>query len=270
MTKNEIDDIIAFIESNYQNFQLNNYTSKYWNEQLSKYDFSDIEEKIQQHLKGEYAYTFPKIDWLTRGLMTSAQKLKQGKMFIKCPICKKKYEYPVEFIRWQKCHQRCRMIQNIVIKSLDCNIDIIEIFGDDVANLKLSEIEEHYTEFLYKFYSKNKDKLSNEEKKYLLKIFETDPKNDYQLKLDFENSENKTYLASDKDNFVGTIVANSSALTKFPIILTLETKKNIIITNLFRCEEGNNRKYYVERSKNGKFNFKFKDFPTNLEKDSKE
>ncbi len=186
MTEIEADKIIALIESNYVNFQLNNYTSEYWNEQLLKYDFSDIENKIQQHLKGEYAYTFPKIDWLTRGLMTSAQKLKQGKMFMKCPICKKKYEYPVEFIKWQKCHQRCRMIQNIVSKSLDYNIDIVEIFGDDVANLKLSEIEEHYTDFLYKFYSENKENLSDEENKYLLKIFETDPKNNCQMKLDNE------------------------------------------------------------------------------------
>lgn len=186
MTTNEVDDIIAFIESNYQNFQLNSYTSDYWNKQLLKYDFSDIKAKIHQHLKGEYSYTFPKIDWLTRGLTTSEQKLRQGKMFVKCPVCKKKYEYPVELLKWEKCHQRCRMIQNIVTKALEYNIDIVEIFGDEVANLKLSEIDEHYTDFLYKVYSENKDKLPNDEKNILLKIFETDPKNNCQMRLDNE------------------------------------------------------------------------------------
>lgn len=185
MNYEQFKDIIIKIESNCLKFKLEDYQAKFWWNKLKEYDYVDINHKLDQHFNSEYSSSPPALSFLVKNVLTLEQKSKQNnkKLFVKCPICHKKYEYPIDFDDWKKCHQRCRMIQNIVTKSLEFNIDIIKIFGSDVGSMKLSDIDKNYVKFLSIVFDKGKDKLSDRELNALKMVLKTYPNKNQQLNL---------------------------------------------------------------------------------------
>ena len=199
MNYEEFKKILIAIESNYPKFKLEDYQIKFWWEKLKDYEYIDILRKFQQHLDGELNYTYPTLNFLIKNLLTHENKISQKKIFVLCPFCGKKYEYPNNFSNWKKCHERCSMINNILIKSEKFKIDSYEIFGGDVNQLKLSDIDKNYVKFLKKVYekmSKNFDSEINNknfsstfdlmDKNAIKKILETIPQNNQQMELNYE------------------------------------------------------------------------------------
>lgn len=183
MSYEQFKQIIIKIESHCLKFKLEDYQIKFWWNKLKDYDYEDISYKIDQHFDGELSYTAPTLSFLMKNVLTVEQKKKQNKIYIKCPLCKKKYEYPIAMSDWKKCHQRCSMITNIIDKCNKYGIDSFDFFGGDIGVMKLSDIEKNYVRFLYKVYSENYDKLTEQEKNIMKHIFDTDPRKNEQIKL---------------------------------------------------------------------------------------
>lgn len=181
MNYDEFKKLLISIESNYPKFKLEDYQIKFWWDKLKNYYFNDVYKKFQQHLDGELNYTYPSLNFLTKSILTVEQKLKQGKIFAICPFCGKKYEYPSDYSNWKKCHNRCSMINNILLKSKQFNINILDFFEKDIMLMKYSEIDKNYVKFLKYIYDNFYNEIDIRELNILKSIIETFPENKQQL-----------------------------------------------------------------------------------------
>lgn len=174
MTNDEFTELILTIKSNYTNFELSDPQMKWWKEFLLPYDFKDIKKSLEYHLEGEYGDRIPKPYWLTKRCLTQEEKANKKKTFMICPFCKKKYEFPIDKQKWNKCYERCSSIDYILMMSKRLNLNYIEIFNGNIKTMKLSEINEKYIHFIEEVYS-HKEKLTEDENKYLLNVLKTSP-----------------------------------------------------------------------------------------------
>lgn len=172
MSYEEFTDFIQMIASHYPKFNLEEYQLKFWYNKLKDFCKEDVVKRFKSHLEGNYAYAEPKLNYLLKNLMTKKEKENVDTSYIECPFCHRKWEFPLERESQERCFVRCSMIKYIEQKSEMLNINPIEIFGNDIKRMKLSEIDSKYDEFLLEVY-KNKNKLSKTEIYYLKKIIES-------------------------------------------------------------------------------------------------
>jgi hypothetical protein len=89
MTKSETLGFIKKIKAYYPMFKLEEEGINEWIDRLKPYDLSDILEKFEKHLEGEYSATEPpKLHYLTKFLKTTEQKEKaKDDYLIRCNLC---------------------------------------------------------------------------------------------------------------------------------------------------------------------------------------
>ena len=123
MTKEETKAFIKKISVYYPYFKLEEDAFKEWAIKLKPYDYEDVLRKLEEHLKGEKADEVPKLHFITRYLVTSADKEKyKGDYLIRCNLCNREmYLSEYDNNHYEKC---------LLIKSL---IPILREKGEDVT-----------------------------------------------------------------------------------------------------------------------------------------
>ena len=89
MTKQEVLDFMHKIKANYQEFSIEDYVINEWYEKLKQFELSDVLERLDKHLNGEYQKKLPRLNYFINGLKTPEEKAKTNTIRIRCSYCNK-------------------------------------------------------------------------------------------------------------------------------------------------------------------------------------
>ena len=136
------------IKQHYQDFIIDDYKIDEWHSELCKYDFKEVNEKIDQHMRSEqYGQYIPKIYFLTRNLKTLEQKAEKKEYTVICPYCRAYMDYE----RYAKHVERCSSVEFLQEQCYRFNLKPI----DKVAYRKMSDEQfDEYYEKVLNFISK--------------------------------------------------------------------------------------------------------------------
>lgn len=157
--------ILKRIQSYYPSFMLDDYKIKEWHSELKKYDYDDVNRKLEEHMRStEYGSYEPKLYFLTKFLKPSVDKNKNEAYLIECPFCG-------EYIRdeeYDKHYDRCSSIEFI-------NRQCLEMTGKEIDRNKYKQMSEEDFELFYQKLIKNVyNKTKNEQQKNaIIKYLET-------------------------------------------------------------------------------------------------
>lgn len=147
MEKKETINFMQRIKSHYQEFVIDDFRIDEWHKELKKFDAEDVNAKFDEHLKNEfYGEQIPKLHFLTRRLIPSADKGKIKHYTVVCQICGQ----AVFDTKYEKHYSRCSSASTIVR-------DLKQYFNLDVDKKKLMEMndvafEKAYQRYLNKMY----------------------------------------------------------------------------------------------------------------------
>ncbi len=149
MTKLEVQDFIKKIKAYYPYFSLDGKEAvDEWASRLKPYEYKDVLNKLEEHLKGERADEPPKLHFITRYLKTIEEKERMGKDYIiYCNLCgKEMYLSTYDNEHYDKC---------LMIKTL---IPILKEKGNEVTYDDLDEYDAQTLEkLIYKYLPIKKD-----------------------------------------------------------------------------------------------------------------
>ena len=157
--------LLKRISSNYPSFICDDYKLREWHNELKKYDFDDVNKKLEEHMRSsEYGAYEPKLYFLTKYLKTVQDKTKKENFSICCEFCG---EY-VPMDKFDKHYDRCSSIDYINRQSL--LRDGKEIDKNKYLNMSDEDFENFYDKLLQSVYNRSKDE---NEKYRIRKYFET-------------------------------------------------------------------------------------------------
>lgn len=150
MKKNEVNEILKRIKSNYSDFVIDDYKTNEWNKELKDYDFEDVMKKVEEHMRSEeYGKFPPKLYFLTKYLQTTVQKNTKTNYLLQCNICG---EYIPEQI-YDEHYQRCMDVDYIVrMREKYFNTKITKEMRERYMNLSQEQFDTKYLEFLGNIY----------------------------------------------------------------------------------------------------------------------
>lgn len=168
MTIKEFKQLTEEISSHYLNFKLEEYQKKYWYDGLKKYDLEDVRDNFKLHLKGEFSYKEPTLNWLVHHLRTPEQKELAKKGWTTCRKCGQEFSVD-ELDKWERCERKCSIYNYIERKSQQFGINIAEIMGEDIYKIGLGELDKRYDRFLLEVVrqEQKQQKLTQDEKEAL-------------------------------------------------------------------------------------------------------
>ena len=131
------------IKQHYQDFIIDDYKIDEWHSELCKYDFKEVNEKIDQHMRNEqYGQYIPKIYFLTRNLKTLEQKAEKRQYVVICPHCKAKVDYEM----YDSHIGRCNSIEYLQQQCERFNLKPID--KDTFRKMPQSQFDEYYDKVL--------------------------------------------------------------------------------------------------------------------------
>ena len=162
MTKKETTEFMERIKSHYQEFFIDDFKINEWHKELSKYDYEDVNKKLEEHLKSsEYGESIPKLYFLTKYLTPIEDKGKIKHYTILCNLCG--YEIPDN--EYNSHYKKCSSAKTIVR-------DFKKYFNLNVRYKDLMALSDEKFELAYQKYLNKmleSDKLSTLRKKIILK-----------------------------------------------------------------------------------------------------
>lgn len=165
MTKEETKEILKKIDVTYQTdfIKNQNYVME-WYKELKNYDYEDVYQKLEEHMRSNFSNSVPKLYFLTKGLKTPKEKEDLKNLVQICPICRQK----IKLIDYEKHFDKCMTIDYIkrnVKKYLDKEINVIEYYS-----MSESEVNKRFDKIAKIVLSKSNNEI---EKRFLTKYFET-------------------------------------------------------------------------------------------------
>lgn len=140
------------IKQHYQDFIIDDYKIDEWHSELCKYDFKEVNEKIDQHMRSEqYGQYIPKIYFLTRNLKTLEQKAEKKAYTVICSYCKKYMDYEL----YEKHVHRCSSVEFLQEQCDRFNLKSID--KDYYRKMPQEQFEEFYNKMLKFTESKTED-----------------------------------------------------------------------------------------------------------------
>lgn len=128
MKLNEVKNLIERIDMHYDtNHSKDDDYVKEWYKELKKYDSEDVNRRLEEHLKGEYGNTPPKLYFLIKNLKTPEQKIKMGSIYTNCTLCGCKLNILDFDIHYDRC-SKVQFIKDNVKKYLDQEINEDEYY----------------------------------------------------------------------------------------------------------------------------------------------
>lgn len=129
MNLKQTKELIERIDIHYNTeFSKNDNLVKEWAKELKKYDKEDVERRLEEHLKGDFANTTPKLYFLTKGLFTPEQKIQMSVIYTNCQICGKEININEYDEHFTKC-SHIDFIKTNVKKYLNQDINVEEYWN---------------------------------------------------------------------------------------------------------------------------------------------
>lgn len=176
MNKKEVEQFLLKIKSHYQNFSIEDYIVEEWQKALKNFDSIDVYNKLDKHLKGEYANSLPQIHFITKFLKTKKEKQVVKKGIIECRYCGKKYDSEND-IEWDKCEEKCRRIKYIKDKTSKYGLKL----ESNLEDMEIEEIDKVYEKLITYIADKYSDKLDPREASVINRILERNKNEDIEL-----------------------------------------------------------------------------------------
>lgn len=165
MTIQETSQLMERIKQHYQEFIIDDYKIDEWFKELSKYDYSEVNNRLDQHLRSEqYGQNIPKLFFLTKNLLTLEQKESHSEYIVICSICRQR----MKFQEYEKHFSRCSSIEFLEQQAKKYELNN---FNKDVFK-KMAQVEfdRIYDKVLKYVYANTKDE---NEKKRIEVIFKS-------------------------------------------------------------------------------------------------
>lgn len=148
----ETTKIMERIKQHYQEFIIDDYKIDEWHNELSKYDFKEVNDKLDQHMRSEqYGQYIPKLFFLTRNLKTLKQKAEKKEYIVICPFCKSYLNYD----KFDSHRERCSSVEFL---NEQCNrFNMKPIDKDHYRKMPQEQFDEIYYKMLRFINSKTED-----------------------------------------------------------------------------------------------------------------
>ena len=165
MTNKEVKDFLLKIKSHYQNFSIEDYIVEEWCNALKNFETIDVYNKLDKHLKGEYANNLPQIHFITKFLKTKKEKQVVKKGLIECIYCGKSFDVNDEE-GWDKCEEKCRRTKYIKDKTAKYGLKL----QSNLEDMEIEEIDKVYEKLITYIVDKYSDKLDPRETSVINRI----------------------------------------------------------------------------------------------------
>ena len=110
MNINDVKELLEKVDIHYgTNYSRVDLHIKEWHKELKKYDKEDVFRKLEEHLRGNFSNTPPKLYFLIKDLKKPEDQIKLEKLLEKCNICG---EY-IKLTDFDKHYDRCLQISFI-------------------------------------------------------------------------------------------------------------------------------------------------------------
>lgn len=150
MTIKETNLFMERIKQHYQEFIIDDLKIEEWHNELQKYDFKDVNEKLDEHLRSEqYGTNIPKLYFLTKYLKTEEEKKQNRTYYTKCQLCQKK----VNLAEYDKHYEKCSSIEYLIRTAKKHYNKIVT--REYLENLSEYEFEKKYWEIVTNVSNKN-------------------------------------------------------------------------------------------------------------------
>lgn len=111
MNKENIKEIIKFLKTSYPNYEFKREMIEYWEQELSQYDYEDINNRLKELMSEDrYAYQPPLLEALTKGITKKHNKVDFSQLTYFCAFCRRPFNDKQELEEHQ---DRCRSIKYI-------------------------------------------------------------------------------------------------------------------------------------------------------------
>jgi hypothetical protein len=155
LNKLEVKDLLERIKQHYQEFIVDDFKLDEWYSELQYYDAVDVHKKLEEHMRGDYGNSIPKLYFLTRYLIKEQDKSKYDKtgLTVRCDLCGK----IVGYSNYKNHHDRCESIDYLNNNSL--KFYGREVEKDILYRMTDEKFDSYYWNCCYKIYEKLEDGL---------------------------------------------------------------------------------------------------------------
>lgn len=92
MNKEEVTELLEFLEISYPNFEIKEGMTDAWLNELQMYDCNDVKKNLARLMSDEYYQkTPPLVNMIIKNLTKVNEKIDYSKLVYFCPICRRKY-----------------------------------------------------------------------------------------------------------------------------------------------------------------------------------
>lgn len=151
MTIKETNQFMERIKSHYQEFIVDDFKIKEWHQELAKYDFEDVNQKLDEHLKSsEYGEYIPKLFFLTKYLIPSKEKGMIKHYTVKCQLCCRDIPDTEYDIHYKRCSSSSTIVRDMKMY-FNLNVDYQQLML-----MKDIDFERAYQRYLTKMLESDK------------------------------------------------------------------------------------------------------------------
>ena len=145
MTKAEVERFMKRIKSYYDSFTWDDFKISEWYSRLKPYDSIDVNNKLEDHLHGEYRAQAPKLHYITMYLKTPEEKARNSQEYVvDCNLCGRTMTLSEYNAHYEIC---------LSVKALQKWIK--EKKGTEVTYEELANLDRITFEKVYKKYERN-------------------------------------------------------------------------------------------------------------------
>ena len=170
MEKKETINFMQRIKSHYQEFVIDDFKIEEWHKELKKYDYEDVNKKLEEHLSSEtFGEQIPKLYFLTKYLIPTEDKGKIRHYTVVCQLCGKEVadtEFDDHFIRCSAAQAIVRDLR----KYFNLTVDYQQLMS-----MSSQRFEEVYVKYLNKMLDA---KIPRNRMKIILRCLYPDEKTD--------------------------------------------------------------------------------------------
>lgn len=92
MNSEQIKELIKYLKNSYPNYEFKNEMIDYWINELSRYDYEDIKNKLKELMSEErYAYQPPLLEAITKGITKKHNKVDFSQLTYFCRFCRRPF-----------------------------------------------------------------------------------------------------------------------------------------------------------------------------------